>query len=180
GRLRTRRTRTPADGNGRSSRMSAAVQQPTRNRAAQMILGNRSIGEFILDQRAFIALIVLIIVFASMSDTFLSGSNLVTMTRHVAYNALLALGMLLVILTAGIDLSVGSIVGLSGIVAGIMLRGMDLSIGDLLNVTAYPSVLVVVLVSILVGTFVGWINGMLITRFNVAPFIATLGTLYMA
>ncbi|WP_185975734.1 ABC transporter permease [Tessaracoccus rhinocerotis] len=160
--------------------MTAAAQQPTRNRAAQMILGNRSLGEFVLDQRAFIALIVLIIVFASMSDTFLSGSNLVTMTRHVAYNAILALGMLLVILTAGIDLSVGSIVGLSGIVAGVMLKGMNLTLGDLLNTTAYPSVLVVVLVSILVGTFVGWINGVLITRFNVAPFIATLGTLYMA
>lgn len=160
--------------------MSVAAKQAPRNRVMQTIFGSRSIGEFILDQRAFIALIVLVIVFASLSDTFLSGANLVTMTRHVAYNAIMALGMLLVILTAGIDLSVGSIVGLSGIVAGVLLKGMNLSLGDLLNVTAYPSVLVVVLIAILVGIFVGWINGLLITRFSVAPFIATLGTLYMA
>ena len=160
--------------------MSAVTQEAPRNRVAQRILGNRSLAEFVLDQRAFIALIVLIVVFASLSDTFLSAPNLVTMTRHVAYNAILALGMLLVILTAGIDLSVGSIVGLSGVVAGVMLKGVGLSLGDLFSTTAYPSLIVVVLVSVLVGVFVGWINGMLITRFNVAPFIATLGTLYMA
>ncbi len=160
--------------------MSAAATGAPPNRLTGRILGDRSIGEFILDQRAFIALLILIVVFASMSDAFLSGSNLLTMTRHVAYNAILALGMLLVILTGGIDLSVGSIVGLSGIVAGVMLDGVGLGLGDLFNVNAYPSVLVVVLVALLVGTAVGWLNGMLVTRLNVAPFIATLGTLYMA
>lgn len=160
--------------------MSAAATGAPPNRLTGRFLGDRSIGEFILDQRAFIALLILIVVFASMSDAFLSGSNLLTMTRHVAYNAILALGMLLVILTGGIDLSVGSIVGLSGIVAGVMLDGVGLGIGDLFNVNAYPSVLVVVLVALLVGTAVGWLNGMLVTRLNVAPFIATLGTLYMA
>lgn len=140
-------------------------------------IGNRSIGEFLMAQRAFIALFVLIIIFASLSDSFMTGTNLVTMTKHVAYNALLSLGMLLVILTGGIDLSIGSIVGLSGVVAGVMLKGMHLS---LFNVNAYPSVLVVVVVALLLGTIVGAINGLLITRFRVAPFIATLGTMYMA
>lgn len=157
--------------------MSTAAAGTPQNRASRAILGDRSVGEFILDQRAFIALIILIIVFALLSDTFLSGSNLLTMTRHVAYNAILALGMLLVILTGGIDLSVGSIVGLSGIVAGVMLDGVGLS---LLDLNAYPSVLVVVLVALLVGTGVGWVNGTLVTRLGVAPFIATLGSLYMA
>lgn len=157
--------------------MSTAAAGTPQSRASRAILGDRSVGEFILDQRAFIALIILIIVFALLSDTFLSGSNLLTMTRHVAYNAILALGMLLVILTGGIDLSVGSIVGLSGIVAGVMLDGVGLS---LLDLNAYPSVLVVVLVALLVGTGVGWFNGTLVTRLGVAPFIATLGSLYMA
>lgn len=138
---------------------------------------SKSLGEFLLDQRAFIALIILIIVFAAMSPTFLAPDNLITMSRHVAYNAILALGMLLVIITGGIDLSVGSIVGLTGIVAGNMLKGLNLSIFD---VNAYPAVWVVVLVSLALGALVGWINGQLITRFNVAPFIATLGTMYMA
>ena len=56
-------------------------------------IGNRSIGEFLMAQRAFIALFVLIIIFASLSDSFMTGTNLVTMTKHVAYNALLSLGM---------------------------------------------------------------------------------------
>ena len=64
-----------------------------------------------LELRAFIALIVLIIVFALLSDSYLTWDNLVTMTKHVAINAILAIGMLMVILTGGIDLSVGSIVG---------------------------------------------------------------------
>ena len=82
-------------------------------------IGNRSIGEFLMAQRAFIALLVLIVIFTSLSDSFLTATNLVTMTKHVAYNALLSLGMLLVILTGGIDLSIGSIVGLSGVIAGV-------------------------------------------------------------
>lgn len=135
------------------------------------------IGNVLLEGRAFIALIVLIIVFSLLSDSFLSANNLITMTKHVAYNAILALGMLFVILKGGIDLSVGSTVGLSGIVAGVLLQGLQI---DSLNVVLYPQVWVVVLCSLAVGTFVGLVNGILVTRFNVAPFIATLGMLYVA
>ncbi len=131
----------------------------------------------IFELRAFIALGVLIIVFGSLSDSFLTVTNLITMTKHVAINAVLALGMLLVILKGGIDLSVGSIVGLSGVVCGELLGGITLPGTD---TVAYPPVWVVVLLAIAVGTFVGMINGVLVTRFNVAPFIATLGMLYVA
>jgi erythritol transport system permease protein len=85
--------------------------------------------------------------------------------------------MLLVILTGGIDLSVGSIVGLSGIVAGVLLEGWQL---DSFDVILYPQVWAVIVISLAVGTIVGGVNGLLITRFNVAPFIATLGMLYAA
>ncbi len=78
----------------------------------------------LLEGRAFIALIVLVIIFALLSDSFLNFANLVTMTKHVAYNAILALGMLFVILKGGIDLSVGSTVGLSGVVAGTLAAGL--------------------------------------------------------
>lgn len=131
----------------------------------------------LLEGRAFIALIVLIIIFALLSDSFLTFNNLLTMTKHVAYNAILALGMLFVILKGGIDLSVGSTVGLSGVVAGVLLQGWQL---DLFGVVVYPPVWVVVLCSLAVGTLVGYINGILVTKFNVAPFIATLGMLYVA
>jgi erythritol transport system permease protein len=131
----------------------------------------------IFELRAFIALAVLIIIFSSLSDSFLTVTNLITMTKHVAINAILALGMLLVILTGGIDLSVGSIVGLSGVVCGELLNGTQIPFTETI---AFPPVWVVVIISILVGTAVGLLNGMLVTRFNVAPFIATLGMLYVA
>ena len=131
----------------------------------------------IFELRAFIALAVLIVVFGSLSDSFLAVDNLITMTKHVAINAVLALGMLLVILKGGIDLSVGSIVGLSGIVCGELLGGIRVPGTDTI---AYPPVWVVVILAIAVGTFVGLLNGVLVTKFNVAPFIATLGMLYVA
>jgi erythritol transport system permease protein len=99
------------------------------------------------------------------------------MTRHVAINALLAIGMLLVILTGGIDLSVGSIVGLAGVIAGVLLEGLTIGF---LDVTLFPPVWGVILIALCVGALVGAINGTLLTRFGVAPFIATLGILYVA
>ncbi|PZG19091.1 ABC transporter permease [Nonomuraea aridisoli] len=131
----------------------------------------------IFELRAFIALGVLIIVFSLLSDSFLTVDNLITMTKHVAINAVLALGMLLVILKGGIDLSVGSIVGLSGVIAGELLQGVHLS---LFGVIAYPPVWAVVILCVAAGAVVGTVNGILVTRLNVAPFIATLGMLYVA
>jgi erythritol transport system permease protein len=139
--------------------------------------GRLRVLNMILELRAFIALIVLIVIFSVLSDSYLTWDNLVTMTRHVAINALLAIGMLLVILTGGIDLSVGSIVGLAGVVAGVLLEGLTVGF---LDVTLFPPVWAVVLIALAVGAGVGAINGTLVTRFGVAPFIATLGTLYVA
>ncbi|WP_221583484.1 ABC transporter permease [Microbacterium sp. G2-8] len=135
------------------------------------------IGNLLLEGRAFIALAVLIVIFALLSDSFLTVGNLITMTKHVAYNAILALGMLFVVLKGGIDLSIGSIVGLSGVIAGTMLQGWQLT---LLDIVVYPQVWFVVVISLAVGTFFGYLNGLLVTRFNVAPFIATLGMMYVA
>ena len=102
----------------------------------------------LFELRAFIALIVLIIVFGLLSDSYLTWDNLVTMTRHVAINAILAIGMLMVILTGGIDLSVGSIVGLAGIVAGVLLEGLTIGF---IGLTLYPPVWVVVVLVLAVG-----------------------------
>jgi erythritol transport system permease protein len=99
------------------------------------------------------------------------------MSKHVALNAFLAIGMTFVIVTGGIDLSVGSIVGLCAMVAGgLILNGFDLHIGY----TVYFNVVEVIGITLGVGLLVGAINGALITQLNVAPFIATLGTLYIA
>jgi len=135
------------------------------------------LGDVALELRAFIALAVIVVIFTLLSDTYLTSSNLITMTRHVAINAILALGMLMVILTGGIDLSVGSIVGLSGIIAGVLLQGWEI---HSLNVVLYPQVWAVVVLALAVGTLVGGVNGLLVSRFRLAPFIATLGMLYVA
>lgn len=153
------------------------VQKPETPTLWQRVSKGRDITSILLEGRAFIALIVLIIVFSMLSDVYLDRSNLITMTKHVAYNAILALGMLFVVLKGGIDLSVGSTVGLSGIIAGVLLEGWRV---EVLDVVLYPPVWVVVLAALIVGSFVGFVNGMLVSRFSVAPFIATLGTLYVA
>ncbi|MBZ9707310.1 ABC transporter permease [Mesorhizobium sp. ESP7-2] len=127
--------------------------------------------------RTFIALIAVLVFFSIAAPNFLSAANLILMAKHVALNAFLAMGMTFVIITGGIDLSVGSIVGLCGMVAGyLVLNGIDLQIGY----TVYFNVFEIILITLLVGMAIGAVNGLLITRLNVAPFIATLGVLYVA
>ncbi|MCL7999880.1 ABC transporter permease [Brucella sp. 21LCYQ03] len=127
--------------------------------------------------RTFIALFAVFIFFSFAAPNFLSAANLILMSKHVALNAFLAMGMTFVIITGGIDLSVGSIVGLCGMVAGgLLIYGIDLGIGY----TMYFNVIEISLITLAVGVAVGFVNGLLITRLNVAPFIATLGTLYVA
>jgi erythritol transport system permease protein len=140
--------------------------------------GRFRLGPLLLKMRTFIALILVVSFFAAMAPNFMAIDNVVIISRHVAINALLAIGMTYVIVTGGIDLSVGSIVGLVGMVAGALLtRGIPV---PFLHLTIFPSALAVIAIALLVGILVGAINGLLITRFSVAPFIATLGTLYIA
>lgn len=131
----------------------------------------------LLKARTFVALILVLAYFSFAAPNFLSTANAVLVSKHVAINAFLAIGMTFVIITGGIDLSVGSVVGLCGMVAGwLLLNGIDVGLGWSIQFNT----LEVMLIVCLVGIFVGWVNGTLITRFNVAPFIATLGMLYVA
>ncbi|WP_305785670.1 ABC transporter permease [Symbioplanes lichenis] len=130
----------------------------------------------LLRGRTLVVLVVLVIFFSAISSEYLTQSNLILMTKHVAINAILAIGVTFVILTGGIDLSVGSIAGLSSMVAGgLLFTGLHVPGG-----TVFFSVAVVVVIGIVVGALVGAVNGLLVTRFKVAPFIATLGMLYVA
>lgn len=153
-----------------SEALSAAKVDPSRRR--------RPLALLLMSFRTFIALIVVFVFFGATTPNFLDPPTLIIVAKHVAVNAILAIGMTFVILTAGIDLSVGSIVGISGMVAGTLLtRGIPL---DVFDVTIFPNVIETIAISLGVGAGVGLINGLLITRLNVAPFIATLGTLYVA
>ncbi|WP_416882584.1 ABC transporter permease [Marivita sp.] len=131
----------------------------------------------LLELRTYVALILVFVFFAIMAPNFLTVDNAVLISKHVAINAFLAIGMTFVIITGGIDLSVGSVVGLTGMVAGyLVLYGIDLGLGWSIQFNTFE----IVLITCAVGVFVGWVNGMLITKLHVAPFIATLGTLYVA
>ncbi|MGX5849123.1 ABC transporter permease [Mesorhizobium sp. PL10] len=146
-------------------------------KAASSSVPSGSLLLTLMKARTFIALIAVLIFFSIAAPNFLSTANLILMSKHVALNAFLAMGMTFVIITGGIDLSVGSIVGLCGMVAGyLVLNGIDLQIGY----TIYFNVVEIALITLAVGILIGAVNGLLITRLNVAPFIATLGVLYVA
>jgi len=136
------------------------------------------IQQLLLRGRAFIALILVVVVFTIIAPNFLAAANIEIMAKHVAINAILGIGMTFVILTGGIDLSVGSLVGLSAMIAGMLInQGIVL---PALGIIIYPHTWLIMFIAIVAGVLMGGISGLIITRFNVAPFIATLGMLYVA
>lgn len=140
--------------------------------------GNSTFTMTLLKGRTFIVLIVLLVLFSIAADNFLSMNTALLIGKHVALYGILAIGMTYVIITGGIDLSVGAVVGLAGMVAGGLIQnGLVL---EMFGVTLFFSVPVIVLVAIALGALVGILNGVIITRFNVAPFITTLGIMYVA
>src|SRR5215471_5262683 len=134
--------------------------------------------ELVMRLRAVIALIALTIVFAALSPEFLTAANMTILVKHVAINAILAIGMTFVILSGGIDLSVGSIAGLAGMIAGALIsKGIVFSSA---GVVFYPHASLAIVTAVAAGMAIGAFNGLLVSRLSVAPFIATLGALYVA
>ncbi len=140
-------------------------------------LDKTSIGLTLLKGRTFIVLIILMIFFSCAAPAFLQVSTMLLIAKHVALYGILAVGMTYVIITGGIDLSVGSVVGLAGMIAGGLLQeGLVTPFGY----TLYFCVPLVLLIAVILGALIGWLNGVIITKCNVAPFIATLGMMYVA
>ncbi|MDO1605182.1 ribose ABC transporter permease [Lactobacillus sp. YT155] len=123
-----------------------------------------SAQQFISKLGPVLALIVLVVVVSVMNMSFLEPSNLLNLLRQVSVNALIAFGMTFVILTGGIDLSVGSILALSGAISAYMVQqGI--------------SVVIAISVGMLMGAIFGLLNGILVAYGKAAPFIATLATM---
>ncbi|MFF5226606.1 ABC transporter permease [Dactylosporangium sp. NPDC000521] len=117
---------------------------------------------------AFTLLIAaLIAVAATTSDSFLSGTNITNLLKQMVTTGLLAFGMLVVILTGGIDLSVGSVVAFAGIVTA----------GLAANPAADLPIPVAMAAGVLSGLAFGAVNGILVARFELAPFVVTLAAL---
>jgi ribose transport system permease protein len=111
-----------------------------------------------------LGLIILFIIVSILNPSFLEPLNILNLLRQVSINALIAFGMTFVILTGGIDLSVGAILALSSaLTAGMIVSGVD------------P--IIAILIGCILGGVMGIINGLLITRGKMAPFIATLATM---
>jgi ribose transport system permease protein len=124
------------------------------------IVGRPEFGVFLI--------LVAMVAFLSIStDTFLTSTNIFNILRAFSWIAISAFGQCMVIITAGIDLSVGSVMGISGLASAMLLvRGV--------------SVPLAVAGGLLTGLVVGFLNGLMITKGKLPPFIATLGTLLMA
>lgn len=111
-----------------------------------------------------IALLLLCVVLAIASPNFLNFQNFMSILKQTSFNALLSTGMLLCLITAGIDLSVGANATFCACMAGMLVKmGVDNS-------------LLILVVALASGTLIGWINGMLLTRLHLPhPFVSTLG-----
>lgn len=111
-----------------------------------------------------LGLIILVVIVSILNPSFLEPLNILNLLRQVAINALIAFGMTFVILTGGIDLSVGAILALSSaLTAGMMVSGID------------P--ILAILIGVILGGLMGTVNGLFITKGKMAPFIATLATM---
>lgn len=127
-------------------------------------MNNSKVSGVLQKLGSLIGLVLLIVVLAILSPNFLSLNNILNVLRQVSINALIAFGMTFVILTGGIDLSVGSILALSAaLTAGFISGGMDPILG--------------MVIGLLAGALMGAFNGLIITKGKVAPFIATLATM---
>jgi ribose/xylose/arabinose/galactoside ABC-type transport system permease subunit len=141
------------------------MSEVVRDRAAGpggRYLSRQRLAEYVI----VAAIVVEAVVFASIAPQFLSVPNLVNVALSIAITGILAVGMTMVILTGGIDLSVGSVVALAGVVAA-MLAASAGTYGVALGVAA----------ALAIGLGVGLFNGVVVAHFRVPPFVATLAML---
>ena len=140
------------------------MESDRRSLAALRKLPLARLGSVLRRFGIVIAFALLVVILSLLSGSFLTVSNLLNIARQVSINAVIAAGMTFVILTGGIDLSVGSVLAVSGaVIAGLLSAGRPLLVG--------------IGAGLAVGAALGLLDGLVITRGKVQPFIATLGML---
>jgi ribose transport system permease protein len=128
--------------------------------------------------QSLLALSVMVVALSLATDSFLTVDNGLNVLRQISINLCLSIGMTMVVVSGGIDLSVGSVLALSGAVAaGLLKNGITVSSW---NVMLQFTVFGAIVVGVATGLAIGWFNGLMITRFRLPPFVATLGTLSIA
>lgn len=117
---------------------------------------------------AFAGLIILFVAFSLASSNFFTFNNIVGILLATAVNGLLALGVTFIIITGGIDLSVGTVMTVSAVLVGVVITNMGLPVP------------LGILAGLLTGALAGFINGLTIAKMRIPPFIATLGVMMIA
>jgi len=130
----------------------------------QVVKDNKNLMSKVSGLGPVLALIVLALLTTAMNPSFLDPNNLLNLLRQVSINGLIAFGMTFVILTGGIDLSVGAILALTSALSAMMI-------------TSGVPTLIAMLVGIVIGGILGGVNGLIITKGGAAPFIASLATM---
>ncbi len=128
--------------------------------------------------QSLLALVMLCIALSILTDKFFTADNGLNVLRQIAVNICISTGMTLIVLTGGIDLSVGSVLALcAAVTAGLFKGGIEI---PAINLFVGFTFLGAVLGGIILGFLLGWFNGFTITRFKVPPFVATLAMLTIA
>lgn len=142
--------------------------------------------KLILEKYSSVLVLLVLIVFAALlSDVFLSTNNILNVMRQISANGILSIGLLLVIMTGGIDISIGSVVGVTSVLFAVLYDPN--SAADPFNwlvkilSTVVPEsrvgILIPIIILLAVGGILGWFNGVVICKAKVQPFIMTIGTL---
>lgn len=128
--------------------------------------------------QSFLVLLLMVAAMTALSDRFFTAANGWNIMRQISVNLCLSIGMTMVIVAGGIDLSVGSVLALAGaITAGLIKNALPIPwLGVQLEFTVHGAILA----GLFVGMFLGWFNGQMITRVRIPPFVATLGMLSVA
>jgi ribose transport system permease protein len=143
-----------------SAQGSAIAMARPRGMIWRNVVGRQEFGVFLI-------LLAMVVFLSLYTDTFLTSTNIFNILRAFSWIAISAFGQCMVIITAGIDLSVGSVMGLSGLASAMLLaRGVPVPVA--------------VIGGLLTGLAAGFLNGWMITYGRLPPFIATLGSMFMA
>ena len=144
----------------------------------EAVINKKTYRQSLSKFQSLIALIMLCLVISLLSDKFLTATNAWNVMRQISVNICISVGMTLVVLTAGIDLSLGSVLALCGaITAGLLKNGIEMPSS---NLYIGFTILGATVAGLLVGSLLGWFNGWTITKFKVPPFVATLAMLTIA
>lgn len=143
---------------------------PSKQKSAgnETILQKKKLSSYLERFGVLLVFLLMFLILTFATTTFFTSKNLLNVVRQVSVNGIIAVGMMFVLLTGGIDLSVGSVVALSGVVAATFAHPGE-----------YPLV-VPILMGLLVGVVIGCINAFFVVRVKIVPFIATMGMLSIA